>query len=154
MSIAHLAYLHEPAAQTLNIARQTVEKVFRERQIEAKTNQILSGKVEKRIRVDYLATPYRSVAVQVLGRCGAVTGYMKQWGFRWRDLHDTHPRLLRVMLYDPAVQDIDSTASAIGEAVCDYCGPYDNVTRLHDLLDAASPSLTITRCRKSTTASF
>jgi len=57
------------------------------------------------------------------------------------------------MLYDPAVQDIDSTASAIGEAVCDYFGPYDNVTRLHDLLDAASPSLTITRCRKNTTAS-
>ncbi len=137
VSIAHLAYLHEPAAQTLNIARQTVEKVFRERQIEAKTNQILSGKVEKRIRVDYLATPYRSVAVQVLGRRGAVTSYMEQWGFRWRDLHDAHPRLLRVMLYDPAVQDIDSTAAAIGEAVCDYFGPYDNVTRLHDLIDLA-----------------
>jgi hypothetical protein len=138
VSIAHLAYLHEPAAQTQNIARQTVEKVFRERQIEAKTNQILSGKVEKRIRVDYLATPYRSVALQVLGRRGAVTSYMEQWGFRWRDLHDAHPGLLRVMVYDPAVQDIDSTATAIGEAVCDYFGPYDNVTRLHDLLDVAS----------------
>lgn len=138
VSIAHLAYLHEPTAQTQNVARQTVEKVFRERQIEAKTNQILAGKVEKRIRVDYLATPYRSIAVQVLGRRGAVTSYMEQWGFRWRDLHDAHPRLLRVMLYDPAVQDIDSTAAAIGEAVCDYFGPYDNVTRLHDLLDLAS----------------
>jgi hypothetical protein len=138
VSIAHLAYLHEPAAQTLNVARQTVEKVFRERQIDAKTNQILAGKVEKRIRVDYLATPYRSLAVQVLGRRGAVTSYMEQWGFRWRDLHDAHPRLLRAMLYDPAVQEIDSTATAIGEAVCDYFGPYDNVTRLHDLLDRAS----------------
>lgn len=138
VSIAHLAFLHEPAAQTVNVARQTLEKVFRERQIEAKTNQILSGKIEKRIRVDYLVTPYRSLAVQVLGRRGAVTSYMEQWGFRWRDLHDAHPRLLRAMLYDPAVQDIDSTATAIGEAVCDYFGPYDNVTRLHDLLDLAS----------------
>jgi len=138
VSIAHLSYLHEPAAQTVNVARETVEKVFRERQIDAKTNHFLSGKVEKRIKVDYFASPYRSLAVQVLGRRGGVTSYMEQWGFRWRDLHDAHPRLLRVMLYDPAVQDIDSTATAIGEAVCDYFGPYDNVTRLHDLLDVAS----------------
>ena len=138
VSIAHLAYLHEPAAQTVNVSRETVERVFRERQIDAKTNHLLVGKVEKRIRVDYFASPYRSLAVQVLGRRGAVTSYMEQWGFRWRDLHDAHPRLLRVMLYDPAVQDIDSTATAIGEAVCDYFGPYDNVTRLHDLLDTAS----------------
>ncbi|MFA6960091.1 MAG: hypothetical protein WC205_04980 [Opitutaceae bacterium] len=138
VSIAHLAYLHEPVAQTINVARETVEKVFRERQIDAKTNHILTGKVEKRIRVDYFASPYRALAVQVLGRRGTVTSYMEQWGFRWRDLHDAHPHLLRVMLYDPAVQDIDSTATAIGEAVCDYFGPYDNVTRLHDLLDKAS----------------
>jgi hypothetical protein len=63
---------------------------------------------------------------------------MEQWGFRWRDLHDAHPRLVRVMLYDPAVQEIDATATAIGEAVCDYFGPYDNVTRLHALVDLAS----------------
>jgi hypothetical protein len=42
------------------------------------------------------------------------------------------------MLYDPAVQHIDSNATAIGESVCDYFGPYDNVTRLHDLIDTAS----------------
>ncbi len=138
VSIAHLAYLHEPAAQTINVARQTVERVFRERQIDAQTNHLLAGKVEKRIRVDYYASPQRPLAVQVLSRRGAVTSYMEQWGFRWRDLHDAHPRLLRAMLYDPAVQDIDSTAAAIGEAVCDYFGPYDNVTRLHELVDAAA----------------
>lgn len=139
VSIAHLSYLHEPAAQTLNVARETLEKVFRERQIDAKTNHLLTGKVEKRIRVDYFASPYRSLAVQVLGRRGAVTSYMEQWGFRWRDLHDAHPRLLRVMLYDPAVQEVDSIATAIGESVCDYFGPYDNVTRLHDVIDLALP---------------
>jgi hypothetical protein len=137
VSIAHLAYLHEPAARTANVARETVEKVFRERQIEAKTNQRLEGRVEKRITVDYFAAPRRPLAVQVLGRRGAVTSYMEQWGFRWRDLHDAHPRLLRVMLYDPAVQEVDATSTAIGEAVCDYFGPYDNVTRLHNLIDTA-----------------
>ncbi len=138
VSISHLAYLHEPAVKTPNVARETVEKVFRERKIEAKINHRLEGRVEKRIVVDYFTSPHRPLAVQVLGRRGAVTSYMEQWGFRWRDLHDAHPRLLRVMLYDPAVQDVDSTATAIGEAVCDYFGPYDNVTRLHDLLDVAS----------------
>jgi hypothetical protein len=137
VGIAHLAYLHEPPARTPNVARETVEKVFRERRIEAKSNHRLKGKVEKRIIVDYFASPHRSLAVQVLGRRGAVTSTMEQWGFRWRDLHDAHPRLLRAMLYDPAVQDIDSTATAIGEAVCEYFGPYDNVTRLHDLPDVA-----------------
>ncbi|HEU5078818.1 MAG TPA: hypothetical protein VFT72_06375 [Opitutaceae bacterium] len=138
VSIAHLNYLHEPAAKTPNVARETVEKVFRERKIDVKTNHRLEGRVEKRIIVDYFASPYRSLAVQVLGRRGAVTSYMEQWGFRWRDLRDAHPRLLQVMLYDPAVQEVDSTATAIGESVCDYFGPYDNVTRLHDLLDLAS----------------
>ena len=45
-------YLHEPAAQTINVARETVEKVFRERQIDAKTNHYLQGKVEKRINLN------------------------------------------------------------------------------------------------------
>jgi hypothetical protein len=138
VSIAHLGYLHEPAAKAPNVARETLERVFRERGIEAKTNHRLEGKVEKRIIVDYFASPHRSLAVQVLGRRGVVTSYMEQWGFRWRDLHDAHPSLLRVMLYDPAVQDVDPTSTAIGEAVCDYFGPYDNVTRLHDLIDLAS----------------
>lgn len=137
VSIAHLDYLHEPAAETINVARETMEKVFRERKIEVKTNHHLAGKVEPRIRVDYFAASRRALAVQVLGRRGAVTGYMEQWGFRWSDLHDAHPELLRVMLYDPAVQDVDSTATAIGEAVCDDFGPYDKVTRLHDLVDFA-----------------
>ena len=115
-----------------------MEKIFRERHIEAKTNQQLEGRIEKRIIVDYLASPHRSLAVQVLGRRGAVTSYMEQWGFRWRDLHDAHPRLLRVMLYDPAVQDVDSTAAAIGESVCDYFGPYHETHRLHEVIDLAA----------------
>lgn len=138
VSIAHLTYLHEPTPKVLPVARQTVEKVFRERGVQFRMNHRLEGRVEKRIEVDYFATPKRSIAVQVLGRRGAVTSYMEQWGFRWRDLHDAHPQLLRVMLYDPAVQDVDSTASAIGESVCDYFGPYHETNRLHDMIDRAT----------------
>ena len=140
VGIAHLGYLHEPSPKAPNIARQTVEKVFRERAIEAKINHRLEGKVEKRIVVDYFVSPYRSVAVQVLGRRGIVTSYMEQWGFRWRDLHDAHPKLLRVMFYDPAVQEVDTTSAAIGEAVCDYFGPYHETGRFNDILDLASRS--------------
>lgn len=138
VSVAHLAYLHEPAAKAPNIARETLEKVFRERKIEAKTNHRLEGLIEKRIIVDYFAMPVRPLAVQVLGKRGAITSYMEQWGFRWRDLRDAHPKLLRVMLYDPAVQDVDSTASAIGQSVCEYFGPYHETNRLHDIIDRAS----------------
>lgn len=137
LAIAHLTYLHEPAAKSPNVARQTVEKVFRERELTVQQNHRLEGRVEKRIVVDYYAVPARPIAVQVLGRRGAVTSYMEQWGFRWRDLHDAHPQLLRVMLYDPAVQEVDSTASAIGESVCDYFGPYHETQRIHDLIDRA-----------------
>jgi hypothetical protein len=137
VSISHLAYLHDPAPKAPNVARQTVEKIFREREVEFRTNVRLEGRVEKRIEVDYLATPRRALAVQVLGRRGIVTSYMEQWGFRWRDLHEANPGLLRVMLYDPAIQDVDSTASAIGQSVCDYFGPYHETQRVHDLIDLA-----------------
>lgn len=137
VSVAHLGYLHDPVSKPSNVARQTVEKVFRERKVEFLTNHRLEGRVEKRIEVDYFAVPKRPLAIQVLGRRGAVTGYMEQWGFRWRDLHDAAPNLLRVMLYDPAVQDVDSTAAAIGQSVCDYFGPYHETNRLHAVIDQA-----------------
>jgi hypothetical protein len=137
VSIANLSFLHDPTPRTPNVARATVEKVFRERKISVQQNVRLEGRVEKKIIVDYFAQPARPLAVQVLGRRGTVTSYMEQWGFRWRDLHDANPRLLRVMLYDPAVQDVDSTATAIGESVCDYFGPFHETSRLHDIIDRA-----------------
>lgn len=137
VSIAHLHYLHEPAIKTQNVATETVEKVFRERKIEALQNHRLNGRVEQRIAVDYFVEAPHPVALQVLGRRGAVTSYMEQWGFRWRDLRDANPRLLPGMIYDPAVQEIDSTATAIGESVCELFCPYYETDRIHALLDRA-----------------
>jgi hypothetical protein len=75
--------------------------------------------------------------MEILGRRGVVTSYMEQWGFRWRDLRDAHPNLLPVMIYDPAVQDLDATALAIGESVCELFCPYSETDRVHGLLDRA-----------------
>ena len=137
VSIAHLHYLHEPALKTQNVATETVERVFRERKIEAHQNHRLRGRVEERITVDYFVEAHHPVALQVLGRRGAVTSYMEQWGFRWRDLREANPALLPGMIYDPAVQEIDSTATAIGESVCELFCPYYETDRIHALLDRA-----------------
>lgn len=141
VSIAHLNNLHEPASKPPNVARQTVEKVFREREIKPEQNFALDGKVERGIHVDYYIAARHPVAVEVLGRRGVVTSYMEQWGFRWRDLRDAHPNLLPVMIYDPAVQDMDDTALAIGESVCELFCSYEQTDRINGLLDRAGAKI-------------
>ena len=138
VTIANLGNLHEPVARTQNIAEQTVERVFADRQLHPQRNQTLSGRVEKKVKVDfYLDDIAHPVAIQVLNRRGSVTSYMEQWGFRWRDLRDATPALLPAMIYDPATQEIDATAKAIGESVCEVFCPYHETQKLHELLERA-----------------
>jgi hypothetical protein len=137
VSIAHLNNLHEPASKPPNVARQTVEKIFKERNLTPERNFKLDGKVEHDIRVDYYQVARHPVAMEILGRRGVVTSYMEQWGFRWRDLRDAHPDLLPVMIYDPAVQDVDITALAIGESVCELFCSYEQTEQINGLLDRA-----------------
>jgi hypothetical protein len=136
-SIAHLRYLHEAAVKTLNVPRQMLERVFRERHLEARTNYKLDGRLEKAIEVDYFVAATRPVAFQILNRRGRVTGIMEQWGFRWRDLRDAHEELLPAMIYDPAVSEVDEVAMTIGESVCELFCAYDETKRIHDLLEMA-----------------
>lgn len=138
LSIANFSNLHEPVARILNVAEQTVDKVFADRRLKPQRNFSLSGKVEKRVKVDYFLDATRPVAVEVLSRRGSVTAYMEQWGFRWRDLRDANPALLPAMIYDPATQEIDVTAKAIGESVCEIFCPYHETQRLHALLERAN----------------
>lgn len=142
VSIAHLHYLYDPASKPLNVAEKTVDRVFRDRDLVPQSNYLLSGRLERRVKVDRFIQADVPVAIQILGRRGNLTSYMEQWGFRWRDLRDAHPNLLRAMIYDPAVQDIDATAQAIGESpsVCELFAPYNEVDRLHSLLDQAGAS--------------
>lgn len=138
VNIANLGNLHEPVARTQNIAEQTVERVFADRELHPQRNQTLSGRVEQKVKVDFfLDDTAHPVAVQVLNRRGSVTSYMEQWGFRWRDLRDAKPTLLPAMIYDPATQEIDATAKAIGESVCEVFCPYHETQKLHELLERA-----------------
>jgi hypothetical protein len=138
LNIANLCNLHEPVVRTQNIAEQTVERVFADRQLHPQRNHTLSGLVETKVKVDfYLDDTTHPVAVQVLNRRGSVTSYMEQWGFRWRDLRDATPALLPAMIYDPATQEIDATAKAIGESVCEIFCPYHETEQLHQLLERA-----------------
>ena len=138
VNISNLGNLYEPVARTQNVAEQTVERVFADRNLHPQRNQILSGRVEKKVKVDfYLDDIAHPIAVQVLNRRGSVTSYMEQWGFRWRDLRDATPTLLPAMIYDPATQEIDTTAKAIGESVCELFCPYHETQKLHALLERA-----------------
>jgi hypothetical protein len=127
----------EPASKPPNVARQTVEKIFKERNLTPERNFKLDGKVERDIRVDYYQVARHPVAMEILGRRGVVTSYMEQWGFRWRDLRDAHPDILPVMIFDPAVQDVDITALAIGESVCELFCSYEQTEQINGLLDRA-----------------
>lgn len=138
VNIANLSNLHEPVIRTQNVAEQTVERIFADRKLHPQRNHTLSGKVEKKVKVDfYLDDSAHPVAIQVLNRRGSVTSYMEQWGFRWRDLRDATPTLLPAMIYDPATQEIDATAQAIGESVCEIFCPYHETQKLHELLERA-----------------
>ena len=137
VSIAHLHYLNEHSIKSKNVATETIERLFSERKLEPRKNHRLSGKLKERISVDFFVDTRCPVALQVIERSSSLTGYMEQWGFRWRDLKDANPSLLRSMIYDPAVQEIDRTAKAIGESVCELFCPYHEADRIHDLIDRA-----------------
>ena len=141
VSLSHLTYLHEPTSRQLNVARLTVEKLFKERRISPQVRHALNGRLEKNIYVDYYIEAPQPVAVEVLGRRGKITGYMEQWGFRWRDLRDANPTLLPVMIYDPAVQELDDLAVAIGESECELFCAYSETKRIHDVLNKAEAPL-------------
>jgi hypothetical protein len=140
VSIAYLNYLHEPASRGPNVARQTVETIFRDRNLQPLVRHPLDGKLERGIRVDYYVDAVHPVALEVIGRRGSITGYMEQWGFRWRDLRDAHPCLMPVMIYDPAVQEVDGLAQTIGEAECELFCPYSETERIHAVLEKAALS--------------
>jgi hypothetical protein len=134
-AVAGLCCLHEPKPRTLDVARETVEKIFRERGLSPGKNHPLDGLVEKKIKVDYYLPGAAPMAMQVLGRRGPLLPYMEQWGFRWRDLRDASPALQRAMIFDPDQQDLDPVSRAIGDSVCELFCPYHETNRIHDLLD-------------------
>jgi hypothetical protein len=100
-------------------------------------NVALEGRVEKKIKVDYLITGSRRLAMEVIKRRGSDLGYIERWAWRWTDLRNQDGELLNGMIYDPDVQDYDQTALAVGRSVCDIFCPYFETDQIHALLSKA-----------------
>jgi hypothetical protein len=136
VSIAHLIYRHEPEAQTDSVADRTVRNVFRERGIIAEP-RVLTGSIEKKIRVDYYYEGKRPLAMEVIKRRGTNLGYIEQWAWRWTDLRNYNAKLLRAMIYDPQLQELDPTILEIGQSVCELFVPYHETRAIHDFIASA-----------------
>jgi len=137
-NIAHLYYLHETTPRGLDASDRTLRRIFSDRKISALENHPLDGKTERALRVDYFVPSLHPVAFQVLRRRGRIQSTMEQWGYRWQDLRKVNPKLMPAMIYNPAVQNIDEAARAIGEEVCELFCAYNETERIHQLLERAS----------------
>jgi hypothetical protein len=137
VSIAHLIYRHEPDSFVESAADRTLRQVFRDRKVVPLENVALEGRVEKRIRVDYLITGKHRLAMEVVRRRGSDLGYIEQWAWRWTDLKNRDRSLLNAMIYDPDIQDYDQTALEIGRSVCDEFCPYFETNRINKLVQRA-----------------
>jgi hypothetical protein len=124
VSIAHLRYRHEIEAAGENVARKSVDRLFTSHGLNPQRNHPLEGRLEKAIRVSHYLPGSHGLALEVVDRKSNLHGYMQQWGWRWTDLHEKQPGLVRAMVYDPDRQDWDATALEIGRSVCEIFCPY------------------------------
>ncbi|MDB6056760.1 MAG: hypothetical protein JWO95_604 [Verrucomicrobiales bacterium] len=137
VSIAHLIYKYEPVTSEESVADRTLKQIFKERGIEPTVNAVIDGKIEKQIRVNYLLSGRHPLACKVVKRRGPMLGYMEQWGWRWTDVKQHNPHLLRGMIYDPDKQEWDDTTLNICKSVCDLFCPYLETQTIHDAIDRA-----------------
>lgn len=137
VSISHLICRHEPESFLESAADRTVRQIFKDRRVAPLENVVLEGRVEKKIKVDYLVPGKRRLAMEVIKRRGSDLGYIERWAWRWTDLKNQDGSLLNAMIYDPDVQAYDQTALEIGRSVCDVFCPYFETDRIHELVQRA-----------------
>lgn len=137
VSIAHLAYRIKPAAPTISNADKALCSVLEERNIKPKRDAVVDGHLEKGIKISYLLPTKSQIACKVVKRRGPMLNYMEQWGWRWGDVKQNNPTLIRGMIYDPDTQGWDDTALNIGRSVCDLFCPYFEAQTIHDAIDRA-----------------
>jgi hypothetical protein len=128
---------HSPPGSAASRHGKERSQVF-PRRLAPKRNVILEGCVEKRIQVDYFLEGKRGLALEVVNRKHHLVPYMEQWGWRWNDLREKRPNLVRAMVYDPDNQDWEDTALAIGKSVCEFFCPYFETERVHEAIFEAS----------------
>lgn len=136
VALSHLLYRADSTPQQENIARQSMDRFFHTQGIKPIRNAKLEGNLEKAIRVSYYIEQGQGLALEVVDRRNNLHGYMQQWGWRWRDLHDKRPHLLRAMVYDPDRQNWDETSLNIGKSECDLFFPYHSTNELQDAIQS------------------
>ncbi len=138
VSISHLVYRSETRGIQEHTVRNALQRTFNAKQLSPKENAYLSGKIVDRIPVDFLFEGKRRLAVKSIDLHGRVREQMEQWGWRWTDLHNGNPDVLRAMVYNPDQQDWDDTSLRIGREVCDLFCPYYETDQIDDTLEKLS----------------
>ncbi len=138
VSIAHLVYRAEARGVQEHIVRNALQRTFKARHLTPKENTWLPGKVADRVPVDFLFEGKHSLAMKTIDVHGRVRDQMEQWGWRWTDLHNGNPDVLRAMVYNPDQQEWDNTSLKIGREVCDLFCPYYETDQINDTLSKLS----------------
>ena len=138
VSIAHLYYRYEAEPYEENVADREIARIFEDRHLKPRLNVPLEGRIEQRISVDYYLEGARGLALQVVSRRYNLMRYMEQWGWRWTDLREKNPGLIRAMIYDPERQDWEETAEEIGRSVCDVFCPYHETEVINEAITLAA----------------
>jgi hypothetical protein len=84
--------------------------------------------------VDFLFEKERQLAMESIEIHDRVKDYMERWAWRWTDLKKQNPELLSAMVYNPDLQDWDSTSLKIGKEVCDLFCPSHDRDQIKDTL--------------------
>lgn len=115
-----------------------ISRYFYDKQWTPKRHHKLAGVVETAIEVDFYLEGVRPLALQPVGRPRHLRNYMEQWGWRWTDLKNANPNLIKAMIFDPDLQHWDDDSMRIGEEVCDIFVPvYESEEALDGLLAVA-----------------
>ncbi len=134
VNVAHLYSLRDLKARTLDVPDQSLQRIFKDHQVEATRGKALDGHARKKVPVDYLVATRGPMAFQIIREQGKILNTMERWGFRWNDLRTVTPSLRPAMIYDPHHQQIDRESRAIGETVCELFCSYEDTEQIHEFL--------------------
>lgn len=140
VALSHLCPRHKSATGA-NVSQRIEDRIsryFYDKQWNPKRHHRLAGVVESAIEVDFYLEGVRPLALQPVGRPRHLRNYMEQWGWRWTDLKNANPNLIKAMVFDPDSQHWDNDSMRIGEKVCDIFVPvYESEEALDGLLAVA-----------------
>jgi hypothetical protein len=134
VSISHLIYRNESRSAQEHVVRKSLERTFTACHFTPKQDVYLTGKVGERIHVDFLFEKERQLAMESIEIHDRVKDYMERWAWRWTDLKKQNPELLSAMVYNPDLQDWDTTSLKIGKEVCDLFCPSHDRDQIRDTL--------------------